>query len=120
MTLRPWTTNVGNRAQILQFIEQQYPGIDPLDRIVTWIEELTAARSADPSSENGIGPSEYDLGEAELKVLHHLLRQRTPEQIVAALNEEYDNVESQRPDILNLCASLTSSVLFQPLFRTWP
>jgi hypothetical protein len=112
--------NVGNRAQILEFVEQQYPGIDPLDRIVTWIEDLMAVRSDDPGSANGISPGDYDLGEAEVKVLHHLVRQRTPEQIVAALDEEYDNVEGQRAEILRLCASLTSSALFQPLFRTSP
>ena len=109
--------NVGNRAQILEFIEQQYPGTDPIDRIITWVEELTAAPAADPGGGNGPGPVEYDLGEAEVKVLHHLLRQRTPEQIVAILSEEYDDVEGQRAQILDVCASLVDSALFRPLFR---
>jgi hypothetical protein len=109
--------NVGNRAQILQFVEQQFPGADPIDLVMRWIEELVAAPPASAGGASGTGRSEYDLGEAELKVLHHLLRQRTPDQIVTALNEEYDDVESQRPDILNLCTALTGSALFQPLFR---
>ncbi|HEY0480583.1 MAG TPA: hypothetical protein VGD37_23865 [Kofleriaceae bacterium] len=109
--------NVGNRAKILQFVEQQFPGADPIDLITRWIEELMATPATMAGSANGNGSLEYDLGEAELKVLHHLLQQRTPEQIVAALREEYDDVESQRPQILSLCESLTGSALFQPLFR---
>lgn len=109
--------NVGNREQILRFVEQQYPGADPIDLVMTWIEELVTAPMTTVNSANWNNCSEYDLGEAELKILHHLLRKRTPEQIVTALKEEYDDVESQRPHILDLCASLTSSALFQPLFR---
>jgi hypothetical protein len=111
--------NVGDRAQILRFVEQQYPGADPIERIAGWAEDLLAA-SAGRGGTNGPGRDEYDLGEAELVVLRHLLRQRSPNQIVAALHEEYDDVERQRPEILDLCASLTSSALLRPLFRVQP
>jgi hypothetical protein len=99
--------NVGDREQILQLVAQQFPGADPIERIMTWVEELVTGNAG----------AEYDLGEAELKVLHHLLRRRTPEQVVLALGDEYDEVESLRPEILDLCASLARSALFQPLLR---
>ena len=111
--------NVGDRAQILRFVEQQYPGADPIERITGWIEELVAAADG-PGGTSDPDRTEYDLGEAELVVLRHLLRQRSPDQIVAALREEYDDVERQRPEILDLCASLTSSALLRPLFRVQP
>jgi hypothetical protein len=111
--------NVRDREPILRLVEQQYPGRDPVDRIVGWIEQLTAVQPADPDA-NGAGRDEYELGEGELKVLRHLLQQRSPDQVVAALHEEYDDIEHQRPEILELCASLASSVLFQPLLRVQP
>jgi hypothetical protein len=112
--------NVGDRTRILEFVEQQLPGEDPLDRIIAWIEDLMAAPAADPDRARGTGRFEYDLGEAELKVLHHLLRRRTPDEIVALLDDEYDDVEPQRPQILDLCAALTDSALFRPLFQMVP
>lgn len=110
--------NVGDRAQIMRFVQQQFPHADPIELIMTWIKELVAAPARGDTSEQA--SPEYDLGEAEFEILHHLLRQRTPEQILVDLNEEYDDVERLCPDILDLCASLTSSALFQPLFRTSP
>ncbi|HEX8114133.1 MAG TPA: hypothetical protein VF516_40660 [Kofleriaceae bacterium] len=112
--------HVGDREQILQLVTQQFPGADPIELIMTWVEELVTAPSGSvPGTMQNAG-LEYDLGEAELKILHHLLRRRTPEQVVMALNEEYDEVEDRRPEILDLCASLTRSALFQPLFRMSP
>lgn len=105
--------NVGDRAQILRFVEQQYPGKDPIELILGWIEELLGR----PGERTA---PEYELGEPELLVLRHLLQQRTPEQVIAALDAEYDDVEEQRGRILELCASLTDSALFRPLFRASP
>lgn len=107
--------NVGDRARILEFVKKQYPDREPIEHIVAWIEGL-AVGSGEPSAAMGTGPIGYDLGEAELKILCHLLRQQTPEQIITALDEEYDGVDTQRADILELCASLTKSALFRPLF----
>jgi hypothetical protein len=112
--------NVGDRTRILQFVRQQYPGKEPIEHIITWIEDLRASSSSVPCNTMGTGPIGYDLGEAELEVLRSLLRQQTPEQIVAALNEEYEDVESQRTHILELCVSLTNSALFRPLFSVSP
>jgi hypothetical protein len=111
--------NVGDRAQILRFVEQQYPGTDPIDRITGWIEQLLAA-PVGPGGTSGAGPAEYDLGETELEVLRHLLRQRSPDQIIAALEQDYDDVERQRPQIEALCASLTGSALLRPLLQVQP
>jgi hypothetical protein len=111
--------NVGDRKRILQFVEQQYPDHDPLDLIIEWIENL----AADPGNDGtamASGPIGYDLGEAELKILSGLLRQHTPDQIIATLDQEYDDVESQRADILDRCASLASAALFRPLFAGAP
>jgi hypothetical protein len=109
--------NVGDRARILQFVEQQAPGEDPIERVMTWIEDLIAAPATDPDRARGTGRFEYDLGEAELKVLQHLLRQRSPDEIVALLDDEYDDVEPQRSQILDLCTALTDSALLRPLFQ---
>jgi hypothetical protein len=110
--------NIGDRSQILQFVEQQLPGEDPLDRIATWIQDLMVTPATDPEHGHGAGHIEYDLGEAELKVLGYLLRQRTPNEIVALLEGQYDDVEPQRHQILDLCATLADAALFRPLFQT--
>jgi hypothetical protein len=82
---------------------------------VTWIEQLAAAPPADLGAGSGTSAIGYDLGEAEMQILHLLLRQRTPQQIVAALNEEYDDSETQSPEIVHLCESLAASALFRHL-----
>ena len=87
-----------------------------MDRITTWLEEIVAT----PASDEGANPIGYDLGEAELKVFTGLLEQRTPEQIVASLRDEYDDVDEQGAAILSLCKSLRGSALFEPLFRGEP
>ena len=107
--------NVGDRAQVLRFVTQQFPGTDPIELIMTWIKELVAAPSRATHGAGEHTGAEYDLGEAELEILHHLLRQRTPDQIISALHEKYDDVEHQQSDILSLCSSLAGSALFQPL-----
>lgn len=111
--------NVGDRGRILSFVEQCYPGKDPIDLIVTWIEHLVASPPADAMPYDA-GAAEYNLGEAELQVLRHLLRQGTPDRVIAALDTEYEDVQSQRDSILELCTSLTNSALFRPLFRATP
>lgn len=109
--------NVGDRDRILSFVKQCYPGADPIELIVSWLEDLIASPVTDRSGARTTDAAEYDLGEAELQVFRYLLQQRTPDQIITALDAEYEHVEDHRGRILEICASLTNSALFRPLFR---
>jgi len=112
--------NLNDRDRILQFVAQQYPEKSPIDQITDWCQELLSAAAVDVAgTASGARPA-FGLDEAAQKVLRYLLEEQTPEQVVTALSEEYDDVDEQRVQILDLCAALSDVSLLRPLFRGSP
>ena len=59
----------------------------------------------------------YSLGEIELRVFRGLLEQRSVEEIITALEDDFDDVEGQQQKLRALCTALQHSALFRLLLR---
>ena len=106
--------NVDSRDEIIRLVRDRTPGRDPVDQIVQWVAEMSPTADAASPEDHAMS---YSLGEIELRVFRGLLEQRSVEEIITALKDDFDDVEGQQQQLRALCTALQHSALFRLLLR---
>jgi hypothetical protein len=107
-------SNLPDRASILDFVRRRYEG-EPVDRIVTWLDELRRLPGTGGTEPNALG---IKLDKVSLLVVKCLLQGRSFGALMERLKEDYPAaaVDGQEKELRQLCADLRRSVLLKPLF----
>jgi hypothetical protein len=108
--------NVPNREKVLELVKQRFPDIDPVEKIVDWVEELSTTRVLGSKEPNALGIENF--GDDHVFVLENLLRGMSVEQM------KQPNQTSHKPDssgpgekLDQLAADLQNSKLFQTILN---
>lgn len=102
--------NLPTRQAILEAVTQRYPGAEPVDLVMQWIQDLAAA----------IAPRSALAGDDHTAaILAEMLRGHAGEELIARLKEDFDDddVERLRPDIIEIERSMRTAPMLRPLFR---
>jgi len=104
--------NVTGRRRILELIKKRYPESPPIDKVLTWVEEL--AQTKLEGEKNAIG---IPLDESSLFIFRGLVEGLTFAQLIAKMNDEYsdDEVREQLGMIQETCDAFKESLLFSSL-----
>ncbi|MGI8787257.1 MAG: hypothetical protein ACR2HG_05790 [Pyrinomonadaceae bacterium] len=110
--------NVEGRERILSLIKNRFPDSDPVEKILDWTFDLANTKVLGLNIPNALGIA--DFGNLDLFVLENLLKNKSDEEIKAALQTEYpaENIESLMPNVSEKTARIKQSVIFEPLLQT--
>jgi hypothetical protein len=109
--------NLERRDHILHLVESRFPGTNPVDTVMTWIEEMSHITPTAKATSDLLG---YRLGRVELGMLRSLLEMRSTEDILLALRNEYDGVDKREHHIRSLVRAMKTAALFKPLLHSKP
>lgn len=112
--------NVPERRLALELVKQRFPGQDPVETVVEWMEELTTTKVLGSSEPNVLGIENFD--EDYLFVFRGLLEGKPAEQIQRDAVEGYSSEEApaMASKAEEICRSFEGSALFKYLLFDSP
>lgn len=108
--------NVPNREKILELVKQRFPDVDPVEKVLDWVEELSQTRVLGSKEDNALGIEGF--GDGHILVLENELRGLSLEEIkksAASNGEGLPSGIAERVDALS--ASLHDSSLFKAILK---
>lgn len=107
--------NVPSREKILQLVKQRYPGQDPVETILDWVEELSRTRVLGSKETNALGMPEFD--DSYVFVLECLLQGLSMEDVNQKATGQYppENAAELMTRVPALTEALRESTLFKYL-----
>ena len=110
--------NVEGKERILSLIKERFPEADPIEKVLDWSLELAETRVLGVNIPNALGIA--DFGNLDLFVLENLLKDKSDEEIQAALRAEYpaENIESLEQSLAEKTERIRQSIIFEPLLQT--
>ena len=109
--------NVANREKILALVKQRFPGTDPVEKILDWVEELSTTRVLGSRESNALGIE--DFNDQHVFVLEHRLRGMSTEQIkkIIASNGGHGFPADLENKVEDLSSSLQASMLLKTMLH---
>jgi hypothetical protein len=102
--------NIDDRETIYAAIRQRFEGNDITSLVVRWLKEITTITGVKASG--GDGSNDF-----ELAVLRAMLQgRRSADEIVAAMEGEFEDARSYLEDVGRLCGVFRNSPVLRPLF----
>jgi hypothetical protein len=103
-------------AEVLSFVARRYPGSDPGDLVLRWLNECT---QVDDPLTPGQKVLNLQFDGSMLAVMKPMLAGRPLDEVMAKLGEEFEaeDLAAQAADIQRLHRSLSAHRVFGPLFR---
>ncbi len=110
--------NVEGKERILSLIKERFPEADPIEKILDWTLDLAQTRVLGVNIPNALGIS--DFGNLDLFVLENLLKDKSDEEMRAALRAEYpeESIEDFEQSLVEKIGRIRQSVIFEPLLQT--
>lgn len=71
--------NVPNREKVLELVKQRFPDVDPVEKILDWVQELSMTKVLGSKEPNALGIEGFD--DRFLVVLEYLMKGMSTEQI---------------------------------------
>ena len=108
--------NVPDRKLVLDLVKRRFPGNDPVDTVINWVEELAATRPLGGAEKNVLGID--DLDDDYLFVFQCMLEGLSSDEIKEAASREFPAEELRRLEsrVEELYHSIRQSLLFKSLF----
>lgn len=103
--------NVTGREEILKLVKQRFPEVDPVEKILDWVEELGQTRVLGSKEPNALGID--GLNDQHSVVLEHLLRGRAVEEMRLLMKTEVQDFAALDGKLDSLVADLQTSILFK-------
>jgi hypothetical protein len=105
--------NVPNREKILELVKQRFPDVDPVEKILDWVEELSQTRVLGSKEANALGIEGFD--DQYLYVLESLLNGLSAAQIREQCKKDgFGNAEDK---LEKISADLRGSPIFKSLLE---
>jgi hypothetical protein len=110
--------NVEGKERILSLVKERFPESDPVEKILDWTFDLAQTRVLGVNIPNALGIA--DFGNLDLFILENILKDKSDEEIRAALREEYpaENIESLEQSLAEKTERIRQSIIFEPLLQT--
>ena len=108
--------NVEGKNRILSLIKERFPEADPVEKILDWTFDMANTRVLGEEIPNALGIADFD--DFDLIVLENLLRDKTAEETVTSISDEYgaENTDELNEKINSKIERLQQAVIFRPLF----
>ena len=100
--------NVDERERIFSLIKQRFPDVDPIEKVLDWVFDLSQTRVVGVEVSNALGIP--DFGDNEMFVVEHLLHGKSDAEVIAAA-EPGTNAE----DLTASIERIRNAVIFRPL-----
>jgi hypothetical protein len=110
--------NVEGKERILSLIKERFPDADPIEKILDWTLDLAQTRVLGVNIPNALGIA--DFGNLDLFILENILKDKSNEEIQAALRAENpaENLESLEHSLTEKTEQIRQSIIFEPLLQT--
>jgi hypothetical protein len=109
--------NIPSREKILELVKQRFPGTDPVEKILDWVEELAQTRVLGSKEPNALGIEGFD--DDHVFVLEQLLRGKSIEEIRQLLKtDEFQRFAGLDEKLETLASSLQNSPLFRMMLQS--
>jgi hypothetical protein len=108
--------NLDGKENIFSLINQRYPGVDPVEKVLDWVFELSETRVMAANSSNALGIDGFDA--FDLFVFENLLRDKSTEEMKESIKTDYpaDQAENLTAALPEKVEKLRKAVIFQPFF----
>lgn len=103
--------NVAGRERIFDLVTRRFAGIDPVEKVLDWIFDLSQTRIVGTENTNALGIG--DFGEPEMFVVEQMLRGAADNEIAEAFAAENPGADPAAADAA--IAKIRGSVIFRPL-----
>ena len=100
--------NIDDRSRIFSLIEQRFPGVDPIEKVLDWVFDLADTRVVGVETSNALGIPNF--GDVEMFVLENLLSNKTDEEIAKAYELENPGVDAS-----DAITKVRTAAIFRPL-----
>jgi len=110
--------NVEGKERILSLIKERFPEADPIEKILDWTLDLAQTRVLGVNIPNALGIA--DFGNLDLFILENMLKNKSDEEIRAALRAEYpaENLEALEQSLAEKTERIRQSIIFESLLQT--
>jgi len=109
--------NVPSREKILELVKERYPGTDPVEKILDWVEELAQTRVLGSKEPNALGIEAFD--DDYVFVLEQLLRGKSLAEIRRLVKtEEFQRFAALGDKLDTLAERLQNSPLFKTMLQS--
>ncbi|MEQ1921217.1 MAG: hypothetical protein ABL952_01800 [Pyrinomonadaceae bacterium] len=100
--------NVDERERIFSLINQRFPNVDPIEKVLDWVFDLSQTRVVGVEVSNALGIP--DFGDNEMFVLEHLLYGKSDADVIAAAESG-----TSTDDLTASIQRIRNAVIFRPL-----
>jgi hypothetical protein len=107
--------NVPNREKVLELVKQRFPDVDPVEKILDWVEELSQTRVLGSKEPNALGIEGF--GDDHIVVLENLLRGISVELMRTGEASPMSGPRLPEDKLDKLAADLQNSTLFKTLLN---
>ncbi|MDQ3040814.1 MAG: hypothetical protein M3R11_00350 [Acidobacteriota bacterium] len=109
--------NVEGKERILSLIKERFPEADPIEKILDWTLDLAQTRVLGVNIPNALGIA--DFGNLDLFILENMLKNKSDEEIRAALRAEYpaENLEALEQSLAEKTERIRQSIIFESLLQ---
>ncbi|MCA1590171.1 MAG: hypothetical protein LC734_07220, partial [Acidobacteria bacterium] len=108
--------NADDRETVFSLIGQRYPDIDPIEKVLDWIDDLSRTRLAGSAAgSNALGIADFD--ELDLSLVENLLKGKNDEEIQEILTQDYGAERLAAREFESKLNRIRASVIFQPLLN---
>jgi hypothetical protein len=108
--------NVDGKENIFALIKQRYPDVDPVEKVLDWVFELSETRVMAANSSNALGIDGFDA--FDLYVFENLLRDKSTEEMKESIKADYppEQAENMIAILPEKAEKLRKAIIFQPFF----
>lgn len=109
--------NVEGKERIFSLVRERYPEADALEKVLDWTYDLAQTKVFGSQMANALGVEDFD--DLDLFVLESLLKNRTQNEMLEALQTDYGTAATEET-VRNLAAKtekIRQAVIFEPLLN---
>lgn len=107
--------NISSREKILELVKQRYPELDPVEKVLDWVEELSQIRVLGSKEPNALGIEGFS--DDHILVLENLLQGKSVEQMRTSGARPTSGAPMPEDKLDRLAADLQNSTLFKTLLN---
>ena len=104
--------NVDGKERIFSLIRQRYPDIEPREKVLDWVFDLSQTRVVGSDKQNALGIDPFD--DMDLAIFERLLDGQSKEESVEGLRSEYSAEKLSGID--ERISKVKDAIIFAPLF----
>ena len=108
--------NVEGKDPIFSLIKQRYPDVEPREKVLDWVFDLSQTRVLGGGQQNALGIEPFD--DLDLTIFENLLDGKNTEEIARLVEVEYppEKLDASAVGLPERIKKIKDAVIFSPLF----